>query len=80
MSIRAIMFNNIEWDTDGEEVNLPDILYFYPITKEEKIMVHDPDFLADILSDNFWFCVCSFETTIVRRSLRIFNQNTKHLS
>ena len=43
---------NIQWDTDGEEVNLPDRI-------EIPFYVSD-DEIADMLSDEYGFCVLGF--------------------
>jgi len=43
---------NIQWDTDGEEVNLPDRV-------EIPFNVSFDD-IEDMLSDEYGFCVCGF--------------------
>ena len=52
----------IEWDTDGEFVNLPqyDIV---ELTQEEYADVNggDPGIIADKLSDKYGYCVLSYE-------------------
>lgn len=53
--MRTVNFYNIDWDTDGEEIDLPtDVI----LTVDEDIDV----FLegADLLSDEYGFCVNSF--------------------
>lgn len=50
--MRRIKFTNIVWDTDGESVDLP----------TETILAVDADAdLADALSDEYGFCVFSFD-------------------
>ena len=44
---------NIKWDTDGEEVNLPERV-------EIPFNVSD-DEIADMLSDEYGFCVFGFD-------------------
>jgi hypothetical protein len=61
-SKKHVLFYNIDWDTDGEETTLP---------KKVKIKLVDYIFFdkdldfemrgADYLSDNFGWCVNSFE-------------------
>ena len=44
---------NIQWDTDGEEVNLPDRVEIPFYVSEDEI--------ADMLSDEYGFCVLGFD-------------------
>ena len=53
--MRTVNFYNIDWDTDGEEIELP----------TDIILTVDEDFEidlegADLLSDEYGFCVNSF--------------------
>ena len=56
----------IEWDTDGESVNLPqyDII---EMTQEEYDDVNcgDPGIIADKLSDKYGYCVLSYENDLL---------------
>lgn len=53
--MRKINFYNIDWDTDGEETDLPtDVI----LTVGEGIEVSLEG--ADLLSDEYGFCVNSF--------------------
>lgn len=47
---------NIEWDTDGEDVDLPN---------EVIVEVDDLEEAADALSDAYEWCVGEFETEIL---------------
>jgi len=48
---------NIEYDTDGEAVDLPIELYFKDLDKD----FSPENGLADLISDSTGFCVFSFE-------------------
>lgn len=55
-----VRFFNIQWDTDGEDVNLPD----------DTQMIVDNDINLDLegadqLSDKFGYCVNSFEFEVL---------------
>ena len=53
--MRKVNFYNINWDTDGENINLPtDII----LTVDEDVEVSLEG--ADLLSDEYGFCVNSF--------------------
>ena len=59
-----VRFSNIEWDTDGQGVDLPKEVIL-------EVMDIDDDFNdvgADILSDKFGFCVHSFNHEIKERN------------
>jgi hypothetical protein len=47
-----IKTTKIDWDTDGEDIDLP---------QSVELEVEDEEEIADALSDNFGFCVFSFE-------------------
>lgn len=53
---------NIKWDLDNndkmEELNLP-TEYTFEIEDEDKSLLDDYDFVPDVLSDKFGFCVDS---------------------
>lgn len=57
--MEKIVITNIEWDTDGE--NIPELPTEVSMDKwtddEEEIL----DCVADMLSDVYGWCVCSFE-------------------
>lgn len=61
--IKSIIVNGIDWDIDcvdwenEQGVNLPSKTM---IEVEEKYL-NDPDYIADKLSDEYGFCVNSFE-------------------
>ena len=55
MKTKKVRFFNIDWDTDGEEVNLPTEIR---IIVENGVDVENDG--ADILSDNYGWCVNSF--------------------
>ena len=53
--MRTVNFYNIDWDTDGEEIDLPtDVI----LTVDEDVEVSLEG--ADLLSDEYGFCVNSF--------------------
>ena len=53
--MRTVNFYNIDWDTDGEEIDLPtDVI----LTVDEDVDVSLEG--ADLLSDEYGFCVNSF--------------------
>ena len=53
--MRTVNFYNIDWDTDGEEIDLPtDVI----LTVDEDVEVDLEG--ADLLSDEYGFCVNSF--------------------
>jgi hypothetical protein len=80
MSITAINFSNIQWDTDGEQINLPEEHEeFFPNEHFDPqhnwaILLDDTEMLADFLSEEFGFCIFSFKIRTVRRSLRNYNR------
>ena len=54
-----VVFYDIDWDTDGEKIKLPKVIMVLKTEFEE-----DFDFFqdgADYLSDNFEWCVNSFD-------------------
>ena len=53
--MRTVNFYNIDWDTDGEEIDLPTDLV---LTVDEDVEVSLEG--ADLLSDEYGFCVNSF--------------------
>lgn len=50
-----IKFTNIQWDTDGETTNLP-----AEVTLDVKNDIDETIEGADVLSDQFGYCVVSF--------------------
>ena len=53
--MRKINFYNIDWDTDGEEIDLPtDVILTVDV--DVKVSLEG----ADLLSDEYGFCVNSF--------------------
>ena len=53
--MRTVNFYNIDWDTDGEEIDLPtDIIL--TVDEDAEISLEG----ADLLSDEYGFCVNSF--------------------
>ncbi len=56
-----IHFFNIQWDTDGEIVNLPNEIVMTIEDEDMDIGLEG----ADILSDKFGWCVNSFDFKIV---------------
>lgn len=57
--MEKIIVTNIEWDTDGEDIpELPTEVSLDRWTNDEEEIL---DCIADILSDLYGFCVCSFE-------------------
>lgn len=55
---RHFIIRNIIWDTDGEDVRLPDIVTV-EICVNDKIDIDLEG--ADILSDEYGYCVHSFD-------------------
>ena len=54
--------SNIDWDTDGEDVNLP---------TADTVICEDEDGICDILSDRYKFCVKTFCAERVKVSVNI---------
>ena len=53
--MKKINFYNIDWDTDGEEIDLPtDVILTVDVDVEISLEG------ADLLSDEYGFCVNSF--------------------
>ena len=53
--MKTVNFYNIDWDTDGEEIDLPtDIIL--TVDEDAEISLEG----ADLLSDEYGFCVNSF--------------------
>ena len=48
---KEVLVTDIQWDTDGEDVDLP---------KEVTVACHSGDEIADILSDQYGYCVHGF--------------------
>jgi hypothetical protein len=59
MDNRTIKITNIEWDTDGEFIDDLPTEYIYEPDVDETIEEAE-DIIADILSDEFGWCVCGF--------------------
>lgn len=55
-AVKANIYN-IQWDTDGEDVNLP--------TEIEIQFYMDGDDIAGMLSDEYGFCVVSYDIEVV---------------
>ena len=57
-----VKVKNIKWDLDSndkmEELNLP-TEYTFEIENRHKFLLDDYDFVPDVLSDKFGFCVDS---------------------
>lgn len=53
-----IVISNIEWNTDGEDIDLPTeiTVNFKEILNKEDI----PELIAEYLSSNYDFCVINF--------------------
>ncbi len=60
-SDKCILITGIQWDTDGEDIDLPDEVYI-PFEVED-------DEVADYLSDMFDFCVICFDPIVRNSSL-----------
>jgi hypothetical protein len=61
----AIKITDIDWDTDGEEVDLPTELVIDPVAEK----IEDPAMeIADWLSDRYCWCVKSFHHEVVADS------------
>jgi len=58
-----VRFFNIDWDTDGEEVDLP--LEAYAPNVDNDIDLENDG--ADVLSDKYGWCVNSFSYEILSR-------------
>ena len=57
--MEKIIVTNIEWDTDGEYIpELPTEVSMDKWTDDEEEIL---DCVADMLSDVYGWCVCSFE-------------------
>ena len=53
--MRTVNFYNIDWDTDGEEIDLPTDVVL-TVDKDVEVSLEG----ADLLSDEYGFCVNSF--------------------
>ena len=64
-----VFVNDIEWDLDGgdddtnDTIELPKEVTYHLTEEEYKEYCEDPDYITDMLSDEFGFCVksCSVE-------------------
>lgn len=57
--MEKIIVTNIKWDTDGEDIpELPTEVTLDKWTNDEEETL---DCIADMLSDLYGWCVCSFE-------------------
>lgn len=60
---KKIIVTNIDWDTDGVEVDLPKTVEI-PITEDIEYLLDDmdgyADEIADYLSDEYEFCINAF--------------------
>lgn len=76
MSTTAILFHDIEWDTDGDTPPtwLDDTcVYVLPpldIIQLDSDLDELTDYFGDMLSDEYGYCVYGYSYTIVRRSVR----------
>ena len=63
---KKLLISDIRWDTDGEDVNLPEEILVSEPTKE---MLEDVDgygdAICDYLSDEYGFCVDSFNAKVI---------------
>ncbi len=62
-----IVVSDIDWDTDGESVNLPNEVVISNPTPDMLADVKEDgygDSIADYLSDNYGFCVNNFSTEL----------------
>lgn len=53
---------NIVWDTDGKKVSLPKTVTFVGV--ERGRLNDDPDYIADLLSDRYGWCVSSLTLNV----------------
>ncbi len=66
--MKKIIVSNIEWDTDGERVNLPTKVI---IRRPSPELLEDAenggydDLVCDYLSDRFGWCICGFAVDVV---------------
>lgn len=59
MKNRTIKITDIEWDTDGEIIDdLPTESFYTP--DEDETIEEAEEIIADLLSDDFGWCVSSF--------------------
>lgn len=56
---------NISWDTDEEETDLPSKIVFNFKDKHVFDDIDIDEFLSDILSDEYGFCVNGFQYEII---------------
>ncbi len=63
-----ILVSNIEWDTDGEDIDLPSEVLITNPNKEMVQSVEDNDYadeIGDFLSDEYGFCLYGFTADLV---------------
>ena len=58
--IKTFKIENIEWDTDGEDVDLPDMCWVELGVEPDESDESISDRLTDIVSDHFGWCHYGF--------------------
>ena len=59
--LHYIHVTDIEWDTDGEKVNLPNSVLIIANAEGYKMLYEDECGIADFLSDNYGWCIGQFD-------------------
>jgi hypothetical protein len=65
MKLKKFLISDIEWDTDGEKVNLPTKVYRYFIDEEDASDSAADILSASYLSDEYGYCIFNFKLTEV---------------
>ena len=54
--MKRVTINDINWDTDGEIISLPQEVVY--VMEDDELQ--DPNYIADRLSDEYGFCVFGY--------------------
>ena len=65
--MRKFRVYDIEWDTDGEEVDLPSEVFFDLDDEEVEEDENGNNIIADMLSDEYGWCVYSLQVEEVKK-------------
>lgn len=79
--MKEIKVKGIKWDTDGvsiEELGLPTDVTFSVDDDKYQDILDNPDTITDMLSDEYGYCVCGYESDNLGKTFRVFRSTSKY--
>jgi hypothetical protein len=79
--MREIEIKGIKWDTDGvsiEELGLPTDVTFSVDDDKYQDILDNPDTITDMLSNEYGYCVCGYESDNLGKTFRTCRSTSKH--